>query len=130
MRTPYDLATRFMKIQKWTLAIPLLQRASQDPRLKGKALLALGKCFINDNKLPLARGQLERAMPDLNFESDPDSYKEGHYLLGRVLEKLGDKAGAEKQYGEVLVVDYDYKDCRKRMEDIQGGPSSATSLED
>jgi len=130
MNKKYDLATRFMKIQKWTLAIPLLQRASQDPRLKGKALLALGKCFINDNKLPLARGQLERAIPELNFESDPDSYKEGYYLLGRVLEKLGDKAGAEKHYGEVLVVDYDYKDCRKRLEDIQGGPSSATSLED
>ena len=130
MNKKYDLATRFMKVQKWTLAIPLLQRASQDPRLKGKALLALGKCFINDNKLPLARGQLERAVPELNHENDPDAFKEGHYWLGRVLEKLGDKAGAEKHYGEVLVVDYDYKDTRDRLEKLQGGPSSAGSLED
>ena len=130
MNKKYDLATRFMKVQKWTLAIPLLQRASQDPRLKGKALLGLGKCFIYDKKLPLARGQLERAVPDLNFENDPDSFKEGHYLLGRVLEELGDKSNAEKHYGDVLVVDYDYKDCRKRLEDIQGGPSSGASLED
>ena len=129
MTRKYELATRFMKAQKWTLAIPLLQRASQDPRLKGKALLALGKCFIKDNKLPLARGQLERAVPELSFESDPDSFKEGHYWLGRVLEKLGDKAGAEKYYGDVLVVDYDYLDTRERLEKLQGGPSSGESLE-
>lgn len=130
MNKKYDLATRFMKLQKWTLAIPLMQRASQDPRLKGKALLGLGKCFIYDKKLPLARGQLERAIPELNHEQDPDSYKEGHYLLGRVLEELGDKTNAEKHYGDVLVVDYDYKDCRKRLEDIQGGPGAGATLED
>lgn len=130
MNKKYDLATRFMKLQKWTLAIPLMQRASQDPRLKGKALLGLGKCFIYDKKLPLARGQLERAIPELNHEQDPDSYKEGHYLLGRVLEELGDKTNAEKHYGDVLVVDYDYKDCRKRLEDIQGGPGSGATLKD
>ncbi len=129
MNKKYELSTRYMRVQKWTLAIPLLQRASQDPRLKGKALLALGKCFIYDKKLPLARGQLERAIPDLNFDSDPESYKEGHYFLGRVLEELGDKAGAEKHYGEVLVVDYEYKDTRERLEKIQGGPSSGSTIE-
>lgn len=129
MSRKYELATRLMKVQNWTAAIPLLQRASQDPRLKGKGLLALGKCFIYDKKLPLARGQLERAIPDLNFDSDPESYKEGHYLMGRVTEQLGDKATAEKHYGEVLVVDYDYKDARQRLEAIQGGPGQGATID-
>ena len=129
MNRKYELAIRFMRVQKWSLAIPLLQQASQDPRLKGKALLKLGMCFIYDKKLPLARGQLERAAPDMDFNNDPDSFKECHYWLGRVLEQLGDKAGAEKHYGDVVVVDYDYKDTTKRLEDIQGGPSSDAALE-
>ena len=86
-------------------------------------------CFIYDKKLPLARGQLERAAPDMDHNADPDSYKECHYWLGRVLEQLGDKAGAEKHYGDVVVVDYDFKDTTKRLEDIQGGPSSDAALE-
>ena len=129
MSRKYELATRFMRVQKWSLAIPLLQQASQDPRLKGKALLKLGLCFIQDKKLPLARGQLERAVPEMDFNNDPDSFKECHYWLGRVLEQLGDKAGAEKHYGDVLVVDYDYKDTRERLEKLQGGPSTDAALE-
>ncbi len=129
MNRKFELAVRFMRVRKWSLAIPLLQQASQDPRLKGKALLKLGMCFIDDKKLPLARGQLERAVPDMDFNNDPDSFKECHYWLGRVLEQLGDKAGAEKHYGDVVVVDYDYKDTTKRLEDIQGGPSTGAALE-
>lgn len=125
MNKKYDLALRFMKTQKWTLAIPQLQKACLNPRLKGKALLALGKCFIYDKKLPLARAQLERALPEMNHDNDPDSFKETHYLLGRVFQELGDKLNAEKHYGEVYAIDSDYKDVRKRYEDIQGGASAA-----
>jgi tetratricopeptide (TPR) repeat protein len=130
MNKKYDLALRFMKTQKWTMAIPQLQKACLNPKLKGKALLALGKCFIYDKKLPLARAQLERALPEMNHDSDPDSFKEAHYLLGRVLEELGDKANAEKHYGEVYSMDSDYKDVRKRYEDIQGGTGAEVSLEE
>ena len=49
--------------------------------------------------------------------------------LHGVLEQLVDKAGAEKHYGDVVVVDYDFKDTTKRLEDIQGGPSTGAALE-
>ncbi len=130
MNKKYDLALRFMKTQKWSLAIPQLQKACLNPRLKGKALLALGKCFIYDKKLPLARGQLERALPEMNHDSDPESFKETHYLLGRVFQELGDNVNAEKHYGEVYAVDSDYKDVRKRYEDIQGGAGAEVQLEE
>ncbi len=117
----YELAELQMQLQKWNLAIPLLQRSSQDPRLKGKSFVALGKCFVYDKKLPLARGQFERALPELNVESDPETFKECHYLLGRVCEEIKDAPAAEKHYGEVLVQDYEYKDTRERLERLQGG---------
>ena len=72
-----------------------MQRAAQDSRLKGKALLALGKCFLYDKKAALARAQFERAIPEISFDTDPDSYKEVHYLLGRVCEQVRDFPSAE-----------------------------------
>jgi len=117
----YELATRLMRIQKWQQAIPHLQKASQDPRMKGKALVALGKCFLYDKKGSLARGQFERAIPELNFDQEPEMFKETYYLLGRVCEELGDKAAAEKYYGEVIVADYEYKDANERLTKLQSG---------
>lgn len=126
----FDLAQLLMQLQKWTQSIPLLQKASQDPRLKSKSFVALGKCFVYDKKLPLARGQFERAVPDLNPDTEPDTFKECHYLLGRVCEELGDGPAAETHYGEVLVQDYDFKDARARLEKLQGshdGPGISDS---
>jgi len=122
----FDLAQLLMQLQKWTQSIPLLQKASQDPRLKAKAFVALGKCFVYDKKLPLARGQFERAVPDLNPDTEADTFKECHYLLGRVCEELGDGPAAETHYGEVLVQDYDFKDAKARLEKLQGGQGEAT----
>ena len=119
MNVKLELAELIMQLQDWPRAIPLLQKASQDPRLKTKALVMLGKCFMYDNKLPLAKGQFERAVPDLNSESDPETFKEAHYLLARVCEELGDREKAMDNYGEVLVIDYDYRDARARLEKLQ-----------
>ena len=116
-----NLAELLMQRQEWATAIPLLQRAGTDPRLKVKALVNLGKCFVYDQKLPLAKGQFERALPDLDHELHPETYKECHYLLARVYEDMSDTENAIKHYGEVIVLDYDYRDARQRMEKLQAG---------
>ncbi len=116
-----ELATLVMQQQEWSRAIPLLQKASQDPRLKTKALVLLGKCFMYDNKAALAKGQFTRAVPDLDFDTDPSTYTEAHYLLARVCEETGDTEKAIHHYGEVLVVDYNYKDALQRSEKLQAG---------
>lgn len=117
----YELAIRYMKVQNWPLAIPLFQKATQDPRLKVKALFNLGKCFMYDKKLTLARGQFDRAIPDLNFENDPELFKECLYWAGRVAQELKDLPKAEEHYGKILERDYDYKDVRDRLEGLQAG---------
>jgi tetratricopeptide (TPR) repeat protein len=114
-------AELLMREKKWAMAIPQLQKASQNVRLEGKALYLLGKCFMLDNKTALARGQFERALAKLNHDTDPKDYLDCHYLLGRVYEEVGDGPAAEQHYGEVLVHDYDYKDALHRMENLQRG---------
>jgi len=125
MSLKLELAERLMRIKKWPQAIPLLQKASAHTRLKAKALFMQGKCFMYDNKLSLARGLFERSIPELNADTDPKLFTEAHYLAGRVYEELGDAASAENHYGEVLVVNYDYKDTLKRLEALQAGGGSA-----
>ncbi len=124
MNLKVTVATLLMRFKKWQSAIPLLQKASSHTRLKGKALFMLSKCFYQDGKTKLAMGQLERALPELDFETDPKTFTEAHYLMGRMSEDLGDIPTAEKHYGEVLVVDYDYKDAKDRMERLQGSGSA------
>jgi len=117
----FELANRYLRIQKWQAAIPLFQQASSDLRIKGQSLVALGKCFYYDKKLPLARRQFEKAIPDVKFEDEPDLYKDLHYSLGRLAEEMGDKVKAEDCYQTVLEVDYDYKDANARLQKLQSG---------
>lgn len=124
---PQDLALKMryaellMRIKKWSQAIPQLQKASQNVRIKGKSLYLLGKCFLMDGKAKLAQGQFERAFESLDYDTEPKVYLDCHYLAGRACEESGDGPAAEKHYGEVLVYDYDYRDALKRMEALQGG---------
>jgi tetratricopeptide (TPR) repeat protein len=124
LKLKMEIALRYMRFQKWTEAIPRLQKAAQDVRVKAQALAHLGMCLYKDGKASLARGQLERAIPELDYDKDPKLFKDAHYNLGRILEELGDPATAEKHYGEILVVDYEYRDARQRLEKLQSGDAS------
>ena len=119
MEIKFELGSRLMQVKRFKEAIPLFQKASQSPKYKTRAFVGLGKAFIQDKKLPLARAQFERALPDLNTDNDADTYIEAHYLLARVCQELGDTEKAEEYYGEVIVADYDYKDARERLEALQ-----------
>ena len=118
MKLKFTLGERFYKLKMYSQAIPLFQAAVQDNRQEGQALLLLAKCFINDKKGILARKQLEKAVPKLNAIEHKDSFLDAHYYLGRLCEEGKDPAKAEEHYGEVLAVDYEYKDALKRMESL------------
>ncbi|MCG6156964.1 tetratricopeptide repeat protein [Rubinisphaera margarita] len=111
----YQLARRYKVLKRWSDAIPLYQQASQDPRLEVDSLVSLGNCFLKDNKPTLAKKQFLKVVPLISFEDYPDRFKEVHYWIGRILEKEGDLKAAEDHYGEILAVDYDYRDVRDRL---------------
>lgn len=117
-RLKFELANRYRKLQRWSDAIPLYQQASTDPRLEAEALFALGKCFLQDNKGQLALKQFQKVVGKITFEDKPDTFKEIHYLLGRLYQQLKDKKQAEDHYGEVLAVDYEYRDVRDRLQQL------------
>ncbi|MBI3862239.1 MAG: tetratricopeptide repeat protein, partial [Planctomycetia bacterium] len=115
MRLKFELASRYMKVKKWQLAIPLFQQARGDPRMKGEALVKLGKCFCYDAKMQLGIRQFEAAFPEVKHEDKPDLYKELHYSAGVVYQELKNLKGAEDEFQKVLEVDYSYKDAVDRL---------------
>jgi tetratricopeptide (TPR) repeat protein len=121
MRKKYELAQRLMNIKETAKAIPLLQQSVSDPRIKVEAMVLLGECFAKDGKLELARRQFEKALDGLSATDKPDSFKAAHYYLGRIFEKAKKRDQAEHHYGEILAVDYEFKDVLKRLEELGGG---------
>jgi len=55
-----------------------------------------------------------------------DEKKELAYNLGSVLEKMGKKAEAMKQYEEIFAVESTYKDVGKKLDDFYSGQSATT----
>src|SRR5579872_6943654 len=125
MRIKYELGTRYMRVKKWQLAIPLFQQSRSDPRLKGESLLSLGKCFFYDGKAQLAIRQFEAAMPEVKYEDKPDLYKDLYYSAGRLYEELKSSKSAEEAYQKVLEVDYNFRDTINRLNKLQGGEGAS-----
>ena len=124
-RLKCELAKRFMRLQKWEDAIKLLQQAVADSRIETEVLVMMGECFLNDKKLPLAKRQFEKALPNLNSHDRPELFKTAHYALGRLAEKDGNLESAEQHYGDILTVDYGYRDVLKRLEKLQSGEKAS-----
>jgi tetratricopeptide (TPR) repeat protein len=133
LKLKYELAERFMKDGKFPLATKLLQQASGDPRLEGPVSFNLGKCFLQQKQNSLALRQFEKAITKFNTTDHPKMYVECHYFLGRLYEEAKDLEQAEGHFSEVIVVDYEYRDARARLEKIQaerGGGSAIGDLSD
>jgi tetratricopeptide (TPR) repeat protein len=120
MRLKFELGIEYMTVRKWQLAIPLFQQARSDPRLKGEALIRLGKCFGYDGKGQLAIRQFESAMPEIKFDDKPDVYKDLYFTAARLYEELKNVKAAEEAYQKVLEVDYEYRDTVDRLNKLQG----------
>ncbi|MSR60798.1 MAG: tetratricopeptide repeat protein [Planctomycetaceae bacterium] len=121
MKIKFELASRYMRVKKWALAIPLFQKSRGDPRVDGESLISLGKCFFYDGKASLAIRQFESAFPKVKFEEKPDLFKDMYYSAGRLYEEMKNFSAAEECYQKVLEVDYDFRDTVKRLDALQGG---------
>ena len=120
MRMRVELADRYRRTQQYVKAIPLLQQATADSRLKEDALVSLGECFVRTGKMDLGRRQFEKSLETIDGKDKPDAFKTAHYWLGRIYEKAKKVEQAENHYTEILSVDYEYRDVLKRLESLQG----------
>lgn len=118
LHVKFRLAKSYIKGQKFSDAIPLLQQASSDPKMQADVLVNLGKCFFADGKKKLALPQFEKAITLLDEETNTKTLTEVHYLCGRLYEQAKKPEQAEEHYLKVLGYDYDYKDANDRLENL------------
>ena len=113
---PYlNLGVLFSKSNRFDDAIPLLQRAAEIAPGEFKVHYELAKAYFDSTQWKPARQQAEEAV-----KLDPKD-SSGHYLLGRVYQRLGQKelAGQEFRSTSELI--------RDKNANLSGGMSSGVS---
>lgn len=122
----YEVAKRLINLKRFTDAIPLLQQAVNDPKLRTVATLELGKTFLAadfpDEAVDTLKG-LSESYPAM--AAGDDTARQIMYWLGRSYETAGNTAEAIKAYSQLLKWDFNYLDTQVRMKRLRNPPPSA-----
>jgi len=112
----FDLGRRQLMAGRLDDAIASLQQAQRDPRRHIQALNYLGQAFARKDWHREAADTYTRA---LQGDVGEARAKELRYNLGDALEKMGEVEKAIEQFSSVAQIDYNYKDVRKRVENLR-----------
>ena len=130
-RFPTDLQIRFelgqlyFQIGKISEAIAELQKAQTNPHRKVKSMNYLGQCYARRNMNELAVRTFESALKEK--PTWDDEKKDLAYNLGSMLEKMGKRTEAIKQYEEIFAIESTYKDVGKKLEDWYNSQQNAAT---
>lgn len=113
-QTRFELGQALFDCGNYTEAIPELQRARNNPHIRIRAMLLLGKCYDAKNMHDMALRQLEEANKEL-IEMN-DTKKEILYMIGLLYEKLGKKEESLAAFQQIYDAEYGYRDVAKRVE--------------
>lgn len=115
MRVRFELATRYFKAQQFDDAIPLFQQSQADGRHRNESKLYIGRAFLEKGLPAQAVDILRAAIEQLEMKTD-ETAKELNYWLARSFEADGQVAEARKTYGQLIQLDYNFRDARQRLE--------------
>jgi len=111
----FELGRRQLLSKQYDEAIASLQHAQRDPRRHVAAMNYLGQAFEAKEWYREAADTFQRA---LTTEMSEERTKEIHYNYGSVLEKTGDLERARDEFSIVAQIDFNYKDVRQRLENV------------
>jgi tetratricopeptide (TPR) repeat protein len=111
----FELGQALYNIGDHSAAIPHLQQAKQNPHIRTRVLLLLGRTFRAKGMFDLALKQLSDALADMSAGMDPTK-KEILYEKGLIHAETGDHAAALNAFKSIYEVDYGYRDVADRVE--------------
>ena len=118
LRLRFELAVRRFNAGQFDEAIPLFQSARSDPKNQAACGMYLGRCFYRKKYHSQAVSALEDAISGHDAQDD-ELGKTMRYWLARALEGSGSAAKARDTYGDILQMDYNYRDVRARMDALE-----------
>ena len=121
-RIAFEYGKRLFQSRKLDEAIPVLQEARADAKKRTECSLYIGRCFYEKKYGRQAVDVLTEAVAAYEIQGDSTS-KGLRYWLARSLELEARKEEAMKCYGQLLQMDYNYRDVRKRMDELTSKPS-------
>lgn len=110
----YKYGQALYDADQYSEAIPALQRARNNPNLRVKAMLMLGRCYAAKNMVDMAVRQLEEANGE--HVTMDETKKDLLYLIASLYETSGNKEKALENYKAIYEVDYGYKDVAQKVE--------------
>ncbi|MEM9445089.1 MAG: hypothetical protein AAGA18_07025 [Verrucomicrobiota bacterium] len=110
----YEYGQTLYEAGEHKAAVPELQLALKQPKIRYQAMNMLGNCFWQRRMLDFAEKQFATAADEI--ETMDDLKKEVIYNLGCVLEESEKKDEALAQFKIIYEVDYQYRDVAERVE--------------
>jgi len=114
-RIRFEYGVRLFRAGRFDDAIPLLQAARNDPKNRIACGLYLGRCFYRKGYFSEAIAAFDESIRRHDAPDD-DLAKDLHYWLGRTQEDAGRHDEARKTYGQILQMDYNFRDVRDRLD--------------
>ena len=114
----FELGQHLYAAEEFSEAIPHLQRARNNPHLRTRAILLLGRCYEAKNMLDLAEQTLKEALAELTAMDG--TKKEVLYTLAMVCEKMGKREDYLEHLKRIYEADYGYRDVAHRVESSYG----------
>ncbi|MCL2330062.1 MAG: tetratricopeptide repeat protein [Phycisphaerae bacterium] len=121
MRLRYEYGRRLFEAGNYDEAIPYLQDARADRKVRYHCSLYVGRCFYKKNYYAQAIDTFREALGTYEMPDD-DLGKQLNYWLGRSLEADSRTEEALKIYGQLIQWDYNYRkgDVRERIDALRG----------
>jgi TolA-binding protein len=118
-RLKFQYGKLLVMARRYDDAIPVLQEARNDPKSKVRCTSLIGRCFYEKGFYSQAISTYNQGITEYDLEGD-DVSKELQYWLGRSCEAAKQEADAKTAFGQVIQWDYNYKDARQRLADLEG----------
>ncbi|CAN5422762.1 hypothetical protein BH09PLA1_BH09PLA1_29970 [soil metagenome] len=117
----FHMAKRMFELEQYGEAIPVFQKARQDPKYRVDASVMLGRAFLEAGFSDEAVDTFKGTIDDYQLKGDDKSI-EMTYWYGRSLEEKGEKALAAKAYSQVAQWNFNYRDTQVRIKKMREKP--------
>ena len=115
----FELGQHLFNAEEYTEAIPHLQRSRNNPHLRSRAIMLLGRCYEAKNMHDLAEAQMKEALGELTGMDA--TKKEVLYSLALIAQKMGKREDYLDYLKRIYEADYGYRDVAKRVEESYSG---------